>query len=161
MTDQPLPNLAFIRSRKRAYEDGVPACWDWDPTRPALSEAYAGFSPDTLALLGDGLILSSWQRGRCAVCGGREQVEDHDHETGYVRGLLCRSCNSMEGAAYRDYPVFENYRQRYPTLILGLKIRYINPLGHPTTRQEQRDWEQQVFGDKPSDSGDNAMRGVL
>jgi hypothetical protein len=67
----------------------------------------------------------------------------------------------MEGAAYRDYPVFENYRQRYPTLILGLKIRYINPLGHPTTRQEQRDWEQQVFGDKPSDSGDNAMRGVL
>jgi hypothetical protein len=67
----------------------------------------------------------------------------------------------MEGAAYRDYLVFERYRQKYPTSMLGLTIRYEGPLGVPTTHQEQREWEQRVYGDKPPTQGDNAMRGVL
>jgi hypothetical protein len=35
------------------------------------------------------------QGGLCAVCGmATELVVDHDHDTGKVRGLLCRPCNS-------------------------------------------------------------------
>lgn len=46
-------------------------------------------------------VLVALQRGACATCGasGRKLVVDHDHVTGLVRGLLCRSCNSTEGAS--------------------------------------------------------------
>ena len=48
------------------------------------------------------------QDGRCAICGrrgsGTKQHDrmsiDHDHGTGRVRGLLCRSCN--KGIGYFD-----------------------------------------------------------
>lgn len=55
--------------------------------------------------------LEMWQAqgGLCAIClsackAGRLCV-DHDHETGRVRGLLCRACNVQVG-------VVENYGER-------------------------------------------------
>lgn len=49
------------------------------------------------------------QGGRCAVCrhelaDGRQTCVDHNHETGAVRGVLCRSCNVALGQL-RDDPV--------------------------------------------------------
>lgn len=51
------------------------------------------------------------QHGLCAICGpwtGRRGVTrslsvDHDHRTGEVRGLLCRTCNDIIGL-WRDNP---------------------------------------------------------
>lgn len=39
------------------------------------------------------------QEGRCALCGvgDKELLIDHDHKSGQVRGLLCRSCNGWMG----------------------------------------------------------------
>ncbi len=34
----------------------------------------------------------------CAICGKKNDLAvDHDHETGQVRGILCRPCNSAIG----------------------------------------------------------------
>lgn len=47
------------------------------------------------------------QGGKCGACGGPPSddwgfVVDHDHETGEVRGLLCRCCNSALGLMKDD-----------------------------------------------------------
>ena len=47
------------------------------------------------------------QNGRCAICEGLSKnmdsqlAVDHDHDSGLVRGLLCRDCNAGLGI-FRD-----------------------------------------------------------
>ena len=58
-----------------------------------------GISPDEY------LELIESQDNKCAICGCDFSVEqnlqkacvDHDHDTGLVRGLLCRGCNMAIG----------------------------------------------------------------
>jgi hypothetical protein len=47
----------------------------------------------------DYVELLKFQHGKCAVCDsdGPEFHVDHDHKTGVVRGILCRSCNVTLG----------------------------------------------------------------
>lgn len=52
------------------------------------------------------------QQGRCAICKkhqsefNRTLAADHDHKTGFIRGLLCLGCNSrlatVENTAFMD-----------------------------------------------------------
>ncbi len=62
--------------------------------------------------------LLAAQNGLCAICGRPERAAkkstgkpyflsvDHDHETGRVRGLLCRTCNSAIGMLEDDQELF-------------------------------------------------------
>lgn len=108
-----------------------------------------------------GSVLT-WQDGRCAICARTVPqpamateaelgwkptsspppragiVEDHDHETGDTRGFLCDRCNTMEGRSNR--PVFRLYRERYPTLILGVPWRK-GCKEHPDVRDARMAWE--------------------
>lgn len=43
------------------------------------------------------------QQGLCVICGNPVSVVDHDHKTGFVRSLLCNSCNTGLGS-FRDNP---------------------------------------------------------
>lgn len=64
--------------------------------------------------------LFDMQGGLCAICAGmegRDLVVDHDHETGYIRGLLCRSCNTWEGVGYA--PELLSYRLNHPAVGRG------------------------------------------
>jgi hypothetical protein len=50
-------------------------------------------------------LMSNKQDGLCLIClnGPKGMLcVDHDHKTGKVRGLLCRSCNLMLGYAKDD-----------------------------------------------------------
>ena len=62
------------------------------------------------------------QKGCCKICG-RHQSElkktlhiDHDHKTGYVRGLLCRGCNHGLGN-FTDNPELLRQAIKYLTFI--------------------------------------------
>lgn len=45
--------------------------------------------------------LAAAQGGRCAICkkalAGAIATLDHNHQTGFCRGVLCNNCNGMEG----------------------------------------------------------------
>lgn len=57
------------------------------------------------------------QEGRCAICDldqgaqDRKLNVDHDHQTGYVRGLLCDSCNKALGLMHDSMTSFERAAQ--------------------------------------------------
>ena len=72
------------------------------------------------------LILLTVQAPVCAVCGRAAEVIDHDHETGVVRGLLCRGCNALEGGPGRDHPNHVRYREHPPTEELTEPILYVH-----------------------------------
>jgi hypothetical protein len=117
---------AELQQRFRAR---MAVCWDWVVTAAHDGEA------ERAQLLDDveeservaWSLLLDWQGDRCAICGARSGlVIDHDHATGYVRGLLCPSCNVREGFA-GPAEVFGRYRSQNPAAILGVRIRYWNP----------------------------------
>ena len=123
-----------------------PACWSWEVEDRDLEDART--CPEHFGHV----LLWNWQRGQCAVCACRVDdhpplIRDHDHETGLLRGLLCRRCNALEGVAkassereYREKNKkwrwgksgdtqrlaqrFNRYRERSPAAILGLRVRH-------------------------------------
>lgn len=110
-----------LAALNRAHDEWLgehePACWSWPV-------------PDVPAFADEGLaerFLLHWHEFRCALCGFPDfgLVLDHDHETGLVRGRLCRSCNISEGMG--SAPVVLKYRQRNPASILGIQIVYWSP----------------------------------
>lgn len=56
------------------------------------------------------------QVGRCAIClrSGRSLDVDHDHNTGKIRGLLCRPCNMIVNTNATTHTLMAaiNYLQR-------------------------------------------------
>lgn len=46
-------------------------------------------------------LLYDRQEGNCYICGAHRKIlnVDHDHSTGYVRGLICGNCNTALGHA--------------------------------------------------------------
>jgi hypothetical protein len=60
------------------------------------------------------LEIQAFQGGTCYICqraNGRtvRLCVDHDHATGFIRGLLCKACNTFLGRQARDNPfIFAN-----------------------------------------------------
>ncbi len=46
-------------------------------------------------------MAATQQGGRCAICkqptADNQQVLDHCHKHGFIRAMLCRNCNGIEG----------------------------------------------------------------
>lgn len=51
-------------------------------------------------------LLKQKQQSICPLCKGKmgvkvkQPVLDHDHTTGFIRDVLCRNCNGMEGKVF-------------------------------------------------------------
>lgn len=88
--------------------------------------------------------------GLCEICGQIEPlVRDHDHATGYIRGLLCNPCNGRLGVYEQDMRrgtsaqgrAFRTWKARHmPEILLHLKkntgVRYLHPI--PVKKQDWR-----------------------
>ena len=58
-------------------------------------------------------MVSIFELECCSVCGSREDLcIDHDHETGKIRELLCRKCNTVLGLS-ADSPKLLMFLIRY------------------------------------------------
>jgi hypothetical protein len=117
-------------TRRLSHHRSLPvACHDWPVTsedRARVGAAAECPDPEKARMLASDL-LADWQDDRCAVCNGHSDVLDHDHETGLVRGWLCRFCNGQEPGDGIPGGRFDRYRSRNPASILGLTIRYYSP----------------------------------
>lgn len=53
--------------------------------------------------------LLNEQDGHCACCISTKNLSvDHDHETGRVRGILCKDCNTSLGFIKESIPTLQN-----------------------------------------------------
>ncbi|BAN92338.1 endonuclease VII [Ralstonia phage RSB3] len=81
-------------------------------------------------------MMPAWKRrqlmiaqgGNCAICGNpvdltidREGVVDHNHDTGEIRGVLHRSCNSAEGKIANAAGSWGAKDMSYPAIIEYLR----------------------------------------
>jgi len=125
----------------------TPACWKWKPPTDAdmdrLRRKWRREAPALAARADETewrrLLMIDWQKDRCGICGYRwdRQVIDHDHETGLIRGYLCRSCNTLEGnRGYVDNE-FTRYRERNPASICGYHDYYYDPFARRYARPRE------------------------
>lgn len=136
------------RRLKELLDDRLPACWSWNPELPVdrIAEEYDAPSvafDDFMRRLREGdegalhRAFFFWHADRCAVCGFRDTrlVKDHDHDTGLIRGLLCRSCNGLEP---HDGGLFRRYREKPPAEILSIRLVYVDPIYGPAEPSSPR-----------------------
>lgn len=142
-------------ARQEAKLAGDPACWSWEPPTPEdIAQMKNSYSPAVREHMPENawpaIMMSQWHDGRCAICGDTAPlVEDHDHQTGLVRGYLCQSCNTLEGV--RRGGIWDKYRERSPASICDVRERYWHPI-------------KQAYAEPavpPGDKwNDNPMRGI-
>lgn len=76
--------------------------------------------------------IAEGQQNKCLICGAQFSDEnrihvDHDHNTGVVRGMLCRSCNTLLGMAKDDVNILKN------------AIEYLNNASEKSNNREATD----------------------
>jgi len=95
--------------------------------------------------------LFDYQNGKCAVCFGpltgttEHDYIDHDHETGYVRGLLCKRCNPSLGWYENNQTAINDYLINPPAAQIGITVRK----GEPTIADARIKWSTEPPPSRP------------
>lgn len=98
--------------------------------RNRSNTAHAGRIERTYGLTADDYQrLIEYNYGACHGCSGQRDYRlnvDHDHQTGYVRGALCRRCNKVLRDV-RDMPGvllgLLEYLDNPPAQLLGIQAK--------------------------------------
>jgi hypothetical protein len=110
-TEKPFSEFHKDRSRKDGYGNECKIC-----SSERGKEQYQKNKEKILEMCRDARLKRQYgidvneynklleeQNGKCAICGSEECTSgknfaiDHNHQTGEVRGLLCRACNLALG----------------------------------------------------------------
>ena len=119
-----------FNKRKKGSSDGLQSyCIECQkstckfPDKPKRSNKHGYFLSSTQSVMtaNDYERMYKEQDGKCLICGNRQKKLhiDHDHQSGYVRGLLCQNCNVGIGNL-KDDPVI---LRRAALYIIDAKIR--------------------------------------
>ena len=139
MTKKPCPDCAAIgRVRyksckcKRAHPKGRCHTCHRSQLKSRTAASHDAYVVETYGLRpGEYKALYAAQGGRCYICLrakglSRRLAVDHDHATGFVRGLLCTTCNKELGHARDDPAHFERaieYLKEPPAIqLLGERL---------------------------------------
>ena len=113
--------------------EATPACHTWPTPAP-------------------GTPWHRWQGRRCGACGdSRDLVTDHCHDTGLVRGFLCRSCNTLEP---QGGPRWRRWRLRPPSVICRDARPYWSPVDDVVAEPEPHTIA--ALGPRPDDPAEAA-----
>jgi len=97
----PLDDFGLNRSTISGRADSCKVCFRNSQTARDNLRKY-NLSPEKR------VALEEKQGGKCAIClRVKKLCVDHNHVTGFVRGLLCVSCNVMLGRLNEDFTAFE------------------------------------------------------
>ena len=104
-----------ITSKRKTPHPGPRCATHWRQVRNARrSRTHAKHIEETYALSTDEYYaIIDFQGGKCAICqratGARRRLSvDHSHDSGLVRGALCKPCNrNILGHARDDIAFFE------------------------------------------------------
>jgi hypothetical protein len=94
--------------------------------------------------------MRSEQKGKCAIasCQNGADYIDHDHVTGKVRGLLCRTCNFLLGAANDSTQFLRDAAQYLEDSSRREDLKGGKPLplkGGPGMSTEEREWRRALM----------------
>jgi hypothetical protein len=84
-----LQNVEHVRAKTAQWKERNP-----DKVKSSQRKRFYGLTDEAFRALGE---VQGW---RCAICDvdiTEAPCVDHDHETGAIRNLLCRRCNSGLG----------------------------------------------------------------
>lgn len=91
---------------------------DWKKLRSKNLERFKSYNLKTRLKHTYGISLEEYKKlveeggNICPICGRDANCIDHNHLTGKVRGILCRSCNNGLGM-FRDNPIFLENAAKY------------------------------------------------
>lgn len=97
-------NPEKVKEAEKKYRESNPEKVKLKMRKQALKRKYGMTMEDYEQMLKS-------QNGKCSICNEEKQETlcvDHDHNTGKVRGLLCRHCNHVVGFAKDNIDILNN-----------------------------------------------------
>lgn len=80
--------------------------------------------------------LMAEQGGVCAICRSPRHLQlDHDHDSGLVRGILCRDCNGAHGAIVTKPTRWKRYTESPPA---RARWAWVSTAGYVEQRRASR-----------------------
>lgn len=110
--------LSANKEKRDTYQKEYDFLFRKRPTQRTKKPRYAIYG---LSQAQNDEILKLQDDGKCAICLTLGPLcIDHDHKTGQVRGMLCRSCNVLLGNAKDDKAILNR-------AVLCLNCNYSSP----------------------------------